>query len=99
MSKPLIPKFLTSPSHTAQLEAYKYALSKAESLRVRIMLEIDAHPNDGITTDELEERLGLSHQTASARVSELKKMGLIETRDGVFRPTRSGKRAAVLFAA
>lgn len=51
----------------------------------------------GATSDEVEISLRLSHQTVSARISELKASG--ELRDtGRRRPTRSGRGAAVLIA-
>lgn len=49
----------------------------------------------GLTTDEIEVRLDLTHQCASARVSELwHKHDLIEPR-GVRRKTRAGRPATV----
>lgn len=47
------------------------------------------------TCDEVEVELGILHQTAGARIAELKAIGLlIDTKDR--RPTRSGRMAAVL---
>ena len=48
----------------------------------------------GATCDEIEVELNLIHQTASARVNELAKRGMIVDR-GYRRPTRSGRRATV----
>lgn len=48
----------------------------------------------GMTTDEVEVRTGLSHQTASARVNQLAKRGVIEL-SKERRPTRSGRSAGV----
>jgi hypothetical protein len=45
----------------------------------------------------LEERLGLLHQNASARMHDLEKAGAI-TRTCRFRPTRSGRAAQVYVA-
>ena len=47
--------------------------------------------------DEAEDGLGLSHQTCSARVSELKRLGLLR-KTGETRKTKSGRMAAVLEA-
>ena len=52
----------------------------------------------GMTCDELELKLGMRHQTASARVSELKRIGSIFD-SGQRRATRSGRKAAVWLAA
>lgn len=48
----------------------------------------------GMTCDELEELLELTHQTCSARVRGLAKRGLISD-SGARRPTRYGRRAIV----
>lgn len=45
------------------------------------------------TCDELEERLSMTHQTASARVNELMRAGVVVAEGS--RPTRSGRRARV----
>lgn len=51
----------------------------------------------GLTCDEVEERLAMRHQTASARIRELAQSGqLLDS--GTTRPTRSG-RAAVVYVA
>ena len=46
------------------------------------------------TCDQVEVSTGLSHQTASARVSELRRDGIIAP-TGERRPTRSGRSASV----
>lgn len=51
----------------------------------------------GATCDEVEEALGLAHQTASARITEAKALGELRRTDDR-RPTRSGRNAAVLVA-
>lgn len=48
----------------------------------------------GATCDEVEERTGLAHQTASARIRELVQEGLIFD-SGARRKTRSGRNARV----
>ena len=50
---------------------------------------------DGATCEEVEFVCGLSHQTASARISELLRDGLITIRGQ--RPTSSGRMARVYF--
>lgn len=50
----------------------------------------------GLTCDELEQRLGLSHQSASARCAELKAERLVEIVGT--RETRTGRKAGVLKA-
>ena len=47
----------------------------------------------GMTCDEVEQKLGLSHQTCSARVNELDNIGFIKILGK--RPTRSGRNARV----
>lgn len=48
----------------------------------------------GLTCEEVEDRAKLSHQTASARITELKAKGLISW-SGLFRKTTSGRLARV----
>lgn len=64
----------------------------APSLRNSILKQI-VDSKLGITCDEIEREMGLRHQTASARLAELKHAGKIYA-DG-FRSTRSGARASV----
>lgn len=63
-------------------------------LRAKVRDAIAAKGDHGATCDEIEVATGLSHQTASARVHELAKLGGIED-SGRRRPTRSGRKAAV----
>jgi site-specific DNA-methyltransferase (adenine-specific) len=63
----------------------------APQLRSRIFVEIQS---GGMTCDEIEERLGLRHQTASARVNELMTEGRIVD-SGKRKETRSGAKAIV----
>lgn len=63
------------------------------AIRAKVMETIKA-ARDGMTCDEVEALLGMSHQTASARVHELGKMGQIVD-SGKRRPTRSGRFATV----
>lgn len=69
----------------------------AQTLRRRVLAVI-ASAVDGATCDEVEQWLDMPHQTASARITELKAQGkLIDS--GARRRTRSGRLAAVLRAA
>jgi predicted transcriptional regulator len=65
----------------------------AGTLRGKVMDLLHKHP-EGLTTDEMEMILGLNHQTASPRVWELHKAGLIGD-SGKRRNTRSGRLARV----
>ena len=76
--------------------SYEAAESMEDSvatLRDRVLDLLRAY-TDGLTTDEIEQRLGLNHQTASPRVWELHKRGLIGD-SGKRRKTRSGRQARV----
>lgn len=77
------------------------AMSKAaaESIerdtpRLRRLVREEIAATDGLTCDEVEERLNLRHQTASARVHELMESGQIRD-SGMRRKTRSGRTATV----
>ncbi len=50
---------------------------------------------EGKTTDEIEVALGLSHQSASARVSELEHKHKLIERRGARRRTRQGRAAFI----
>jgi len=64
-----------------------------EKQRAVIMSQIRFYWKHGATCDELECILNMPHQSCSARISELKRDGLI--RKIGTRPTRSGCQAAV----
>ena len=73
--------------------AAESARTKAPFLREQVRAAVAAHP-EGMTCDEAEVALGLSHQTCSARFNEL--VGRSEIVDsGNRRPTRSGRKAIV----
>jgi len=61
-------------------------------LRYKVLSTIKARGN--ATCDEIESLLDLSHQSCSARVTELKRDGLIED-TGEKRLTRQGRKARV----
>lgn len=65
------------------------------TIRAAIKRYIESQGGEGATCEEIEEALGLSHQTASARCSELKKWG--DVREYGTRKTKSGRSAGVLF--
>lgn len=64
----------------------------ASTLRSKVLEAI--RKSEGLTTDEVEILLGLNHQTASPRMWELHKRGLIGD-SGNRRKTRSGRMAVV----
>lgn len=64
------------------------------TIRGRVYARIRQH---GATCDEIEQELGLTHQTASARVNELRNRGFIED-SKARRKTRSGRNAVVYIA-
>ena len=68
----------------------------AGSIRSRILAEIKKSGAHGLTCDEVEVLMDLKHQTASARVRELREKGKISTTSK--RPTRSGRQAQVWVA-
>lgn len=82
--------------NAASTEAHRDNAENAEAQRRRILALVQAAGVDGMTCDELEQALGLAHQSCSARCSELKKAGRVRERG--YRPTRTGSRAGVLVA-
>ncbi len=66
----------------------------ASDLRSKVLAFILGQPN-GATCCEVESGLGMSHQTASARIKELMDLGLI-TDSGERRKTSSGRPARVM---
>lgn len=61
-------------------------------LQVFDLLQLAGH--EGLTCDQIETAGNLRHQTASARLYELRDLKLIETR-GIRRKTSAGRTAAV----
>jgi predicted transcriptional regulator len=68
--------------------------SKLSDLQLKVYDLIRLAGWEGKTTDEVEVELTLTHQSASARVNELKNMKLIEER-GARRKTRAGRGAFI----
>ncbi len=78
-------------------DAYRSVEGSAASMRTAIE-EYIAGRYDGATCDEIEEALNMKHQTASARVNELRHLNRIR-RTLDTRPTRSGRAAVVYIVA
>lgn len=66
-------------------------------LRSMVVSFVSEQGEYGATSDEVEQALGMPHQTASARLTEAKALGMVED-SGRKRKTRSGRNAAVLVA-
>ena len=80
-------------SDTSQ-EAAAEIVALTPTLRAKVLLHVLGQGEHGATCDEVEQALGLSHQTASARVHELAQLGdLVDS--GHRRKTRSNRNAAV----
>lgn len=82
-------------SHNDQFsyQANKSLKDKGQ-LRAKVLVYIAGRRDlGGATCDEVEQALGLSHQSASARMTELKARGLIKLAGK--RKTRSGRNAGV----
>lgn len=60
----------------------------------RILRELGVRPIDGFTCEELEQRLGIKHQTASAALTKLTNEGKVKP-TAVVRQTTSRREAAV----
>lgn len=84
---------------SASQDAFDFQGPEARrAMRLRIFQLIRARGTVGATCDELEALLGFSHQTCSARCSELKRDGWVKP-NGTRRRTRSGATAKVLVVA
>lgn len=99
MSYPNDPGFVAG--NLSSEEAADSVKESAATIRNRIFQYIAASP-DGKTCDELEAELYISHQTASARCTELKRQGRVapmldEDDKKIRRKTRSGRNADVLY--
>lgn len=97
MSYPNTPGFVADSQSSR--EAADSMRIEAASLRSKIYMHVVKFP-EGKTCDEIEVDLGLTHQTASARCTELKAtkhlIPLVEGGKKVRRATRSGRKADVL---
>lgn len=80
-------------SNSNSLEAHDSIVSSKQSTILMILRALRfCDQAVGMTCDEIETQLALSHQTASARFSEMKRDGLIYSK--MKRKTRSGRNAA-----
>lgn len=76
------------------VEAWKSVREHTGTIRLWVVRYVYKQYARGATCDEIERVLGLTHQTASARVTEAKARGEIVP-NGKRRATRSGRQAAV----
>lgn len=79
-------------------KAHERSKRKAPTDRANIYCEIRLAGKGGLTCAEIETRLALSHQSASARISELSRRGMIRDTKRR-RPTSSGCMARVYVTA
>lgn len=94
------------PGHVPGVETSKEAADSmrqaAPTIRARVLASITAAAG-GLTCDQIEVGMNLTHQTASARIAELARMGHIrpamQSGRPVRRRTRSGRSARVYIAA
>ncbi len=87
---------ITSGNHQGDLfstQAHDSVLSSKNKLRAMVIMTIRDNEWYGCTSDEIEQLLELSHQTVSARMTELKALGQIFLKGS--RKTRSGRSAGV----
>jgi hypothetical protein len=75
--------------------AHRRASGCSEVDRQRITNLLQQHNENGLICDEIEVILGMGHQTASARLADLKKDRVVRVRGR--RNTRSGSSAGVNF--
>lgn len=88
---PLVPHVAGSDTSRAAAESME---PHAGTLEAKVLIAIRAAGDEGHTDDELEQVLGLSHQTTSARRRALVIRCLVKD-SGERRPTRSGRGATV----
>lgn len=81
------------PGDTSEGAADSFQPGTIAGLRRLVFLQVQG-AEDGITCDEVEVKLGMIHQTASARIRELVLGHFIED-SGARRPTRHGRGARV----
>lgn len=87
-----LPFVKGSPTSKAAAESLQgVAVTK---MRRKMLEYIAGQGNHGSTCDQAEVALGMSHQTASARIYDLHKMGAIVD-SGMTRLTRSKRKAVV----
>lgn len=91
-AKLFVPVAHNSPTSAEAAASLSSCVVAAQEGQV---LDAIAGSDQGMTSDAIEARLGLRHQSASARIWGLRKKGLIHD-SGRVAPTRSG-RSAVLW--
>lgn len=79
------------------VEAHESVKSVKRKLRALVIGYVKMQGLRGATSDEVEVALGMTHQSISARMTEAKADGQI-VGNGLRRPTRSGRNAAVYIA-
>lgn len=88
---------ITSNNHhgnSYSSEANASITERKHKIRTLVYRFIESKKHYGATSDEVEQALGLSHQTASARMTELKALKMIND-SGLSRKTRSHRKAGV----
>lgn len=91
-----VPPFVMD-SDTSR-EAAMSLVEEAPTVRMKVLGFIRVRGTVGVTDCEIEQALGLRHQTASARRRELELQGLVVKTDQR-RPTDTGRMAGVYVAA
>ena len=85
------PRKGISYQHTSR-EAWQSLLPVSAALDRLIMQEIEGSGPNGITCQDIEHRIGRSHQAVSGNLRHLAEKGLVEA-SGKFGLTESGRRA------
>lgn len=75
--------------------AHQTIVEDKSRLRRQVLAFIRDRPHCGATCEEVEDRLGLIHQTCSARISELRARGQLITVGDERRRTSTGRWARV----
>jgi len=86
-----LPTLFNRGSDTSEEAAESIA---KDTQRLRRLVYEEIRESGGLSCDEIEERLGMKHQTCSARVHDLHALGRIRD-SGMRRKTRSGRNAIV----
>jgi hypothetical protein len=81
-------------AHDTSRAAFESLRPHLNRLQREVFGYVSARGTKGMTCDEIETQTGLAHQTASARIYELARSGVI-TDSGQRRPTISGRKAIV----
>jgi predicted Rossmann fold nucleotide-binding protein DprA/Smf involved in DNA uptake len=95
---PVPPALPYAPQSATSKAAAKAHASPAQIQAEQVFTAIARTKGDGLTCDQIEEALGMSHQSASARITALVDDGRV-VRTPRTRKTRSGHKASVLISA